>query len=123
MTLVALAFSLALAAVAALGVVAPLQFVALARRFQTPAGLSVAAAFRIVLGVALFLAAPASRAPELLLVVGAVGVAAGVATPFVGPTRFRVLLDRLSARGARIVQAFAAIGLGLGLFLAYAVFP
>ncbi len=115
--------SLFLAAVGAVGVVAPSRFVALIRRFQRPAGLYFATVFRIVLGVALFLAAPASRAPELLLVAGVVGVVAGVATPLFGLERFRQLLDRLSARGPVFVRAWAGMALGLGLFLAYAVLP
>ena len=39
------------------------------------------------------------------------------------PERFRELLDRWSARGPAFVRTWAGIGLGLGLFFAYAVFP
>ncbi len=123
MVWVALTLSLFLAAAGAMGIVAPSQFVALIRRIQTPAGLCAATVFRIVLGVALFNAAPASRAPELVRVIGVVSIATGVATPIFGLGRFRRLLDRVSAPGPAAVQVWAAIGLGLGLLLAYSVFP
>jgi len=123
MTLVALVLSLFVAALGALGVASPLRLLGVVRYFQTPAGLYFAAALRVVLGVALFFAAPTSRAPELLRILGVVSIVGGVITPFFGLERFRKLLDWWSARGSTFVRAWAAIALAFGLFLAYAVVP
>ncbi len=121
MELVVISLSLFIVAVGALGLVAPLRFVALLRHLQTPAGLCFAAAFRIALGASLFIAAPTSRVPVLLFAIGVIGIAKAVVIPLVGVVRLRGLLDGLVARGTVFVRAWAAAGLGLGLFLMYAV--
>ncbi len=123
MTWLALVLSLFIAALGALGVVSPSRLVGVVRYFQTPAGLYFAAALRVVLGVALFFAAPTSRAPELIRILGIVIIVAGVITPFFGLERFRKLLDWWFARGSIFLRAWAAIALALGLLLAYAVVP
>jgi hypothetical protein len=86
-------------------------------------GLYLAAALRVVLGVALFFAAPTSRAPELILILGVVIVVRGVITPFFGVERLRRLLDRWSARGSAFLRGWAFLALALGLSLAYAIIP
>lgn len=121
MTGIALLLCVFLAAVGAVGVVSPTQLLGLVRRIQSPAGLWVATAFRIVLGVSLYAVAAPSRAPEVLRVLGVLTIAAGVATPFFGLERFRKLLDWWSARGPGFVRAWAAVALAFGLSLAYAV--
>jgi uncharacterized membrane protein YidH (DUF202 family) len=122
-TLTALLLSLLIAALGALGVASPSRLLGLVRYLQTPAGLYVAAALRLVLGLALFFAAPGSRAPELLRILGVVIIVAGLITPFFGLERFRRLLDWWSARGPAFVRVWAAFALAFGLLLAYAVVP
>jgi hydrogenase/urease accessory protein HupE len=121
MTLVAVICSLFIVAVGAIGVVSPPRLVALIRRVQTPAGLYFAAGFRLVFGVALYLAAPASRAPEALHVLGVVAVLAGIATPFFGLARYRQILDWWLARGPGFMRAWAGFALALGALLTYAL--
>ena len=123
MALVALVLSLFIAALGALGVASPARLLLVVQFFQTRAGLYFAAAFRVVFGVALFLAAPASRAPELMRILGVVIILAGLITPFFGLARFRTLLDWWSARGTAFVRAWAAFAFAFGLLLAYAVAP
>ena len=123
MTLVALVLSLFVAALGALGVVSPTRLVSLVRYFQTPAGLYVAAALRVVLGVALFFSAPTSRAPEFMRILGVVIIVAGLITPLFGLTRFRRLIDWWLARGPALLRAWAAFAFGFGLLLAYALVP
>ena len=123
MTLVALLICLLLSVFGALGVASPSRFVDVVRSFQTPMGLYVVAALRVVLGTALFFAAPTSRAPELIFVVGVVILVQGVITPFFSVERYRRLLDRLSARGSAFIRGWAALALAFGLSLAYAVVP
>ncbi len=123
MTVIALAFSLLIVALGALGLVSPSRPIRLVRYFQTPAGLYFAAAVRLVMGMALFFAAPASRAPEVLRILGVVIIIAGVVTPFFGLERFGRLVDWWSAKGPALVRAQAAFALALGLLLAFALVP
>lgn len=121
MTLVALVFSLFVAGLGALGFASPSRLLGMVRSFQTPTRLYIAAALRLVLGAALFLAAPASRAPELLRILGVFIVVAGVITPFFGLERFGRLLDWWSAQGPTLVRVWSAFAFAFGLLLAYAL--
>jgi uncharacterized membrane protein YidH (DUF202 family) len=123
MTAIALVFSLLIVALGALGLISPSRVVRVARYFQTSAGLYFAGAVRLAMGVALFFAAPASRAPEILRILGLVVIVAAVITPFFGLERYRRLVDWWSARGPAFVRAQAAFALALGLLLAYALVP
>ncbi len=123
MTLVALIICLLLSALGALGVASPSRLLGVVRKFQTPMGLYFAAALRVVLGVALFFAAPTSRAPDLIRILGVVIIVIGVLTPFFGLERFRRLLDWWSAQGSTFIRAWAVLALAFGLSLAYAIVP
>ncbi len=123
MTLVALLLSLFIVALGALGVASPSRLLGVVRGLQTRAGLYFAAVFRVLLGLALFFAAPSSRAPELLRILGVFIVVAGLVTPFFGLERYRKLLDWWSARGSLFVRVWATFALAFGLLLAYAVAP
>jgi hypothetical protein len=122
-TLVAFGISLLIAALGGLGIVSPPRLLGVVRRFQTPAGLFAATALRLVLGAALFLAAPASRAPETVRIVGMIVFVAGLITPFFGVERFGRLLDWWSALGPAVIRTWASFALVFGLLLAYAVAP
>jgi len=121
MTSIAFIFGLLVAGLGALGMVSPSRLLAVVRHFQTRGGLFAAAIIRIVLGTILFLAAPDSRAPQTLRIVGVFVFAAGLATPLMGVERARALLRWWSAQGALFVRAWAAVALLFGLALAYAV--
>ena len=123
MTLVALIICLLLSALGALGVVSPSRLLGVVQNFQTPLGLYFAAAVRVVLGIALFSAAPTSRAPDLIRILGVVIIVMGVVTPFFGLERFRRLLDWWSAQGSAFIRAWAVLALAFALSLAYAIVP
>ncbi|MEK6757450.1 MAG: hypothetical protein AABZ02_14960 [Bacteroidota bacterium] len=93
MILVALVLSVFIVALGVFGIIAPSRLLAVARSFQTPAGLYFAAVFRFVLGVALLLAARTSRSPQIVYLLGLIILIAGLMTPFFGLERFRRLLD------------------------------
>ena len=118
MTLLALAFSLSIAALGVLGVVSPSRFLAVVRYFETPTGLYLAGALRVVLGTVLYLAAPPSRAPEFLRVFGVVVAVVGLATPLLGRSRRATRV--LSGTGLG-VRGWAGLALVLGLLLAFVV--
>lgn len=123
MALIAFAISLFVAALGALGIFSPPRLVNVVLHFQTRAGLYAAAALRLVFGAALFLAAPTSRAPEVVRIVGVIAFVAGLITPLFGLERFRRLLDWLSARGPVFIRLWASFALVFGLLLAYAIIP
>jgi hypothetical protein len=121
MALIAFVLSVVVAALGALGVVSPLRLLTIVRRFQTPAGLFAAAAFRVVLGVALVVTATGSRTPDALRILGIVIIVSGLVTPFFGVERFGRLLDWWSTRSPAFMRSWAAIALLVGLLLAYLV--
>jgi hypothetical protein len=123
MAYVALGISVFIAALGALGVASPARLFSVLRRNETPAALYVWAAVRLVLGVALFLVAPRSRAPDLIRIVGVIAVAAGVITPVLGLARIGRVIDWWSAQRTIVLRVWAAFGLALGLFLVWAVVP
>jgi hypothetical protein len=123
MTLVALLISLFVAALGALALLAPKPFVRLMRAFETPAGLYVTAAIRLVFGVALVFAAPGSRSPLVIWILGMIIFVAGLATLMVSLDRFKRLLEWWLAKGAGFWRAWGAVVLGLALLLAYTIAP
>jgi hypothetical protein len=119
----ALALSAFVAIIGALGFIRPEALIGIARHFETPAGLYAAAGIRILLGITLLLAAPTSRAPAVIRILGAVALLAGFVTPFFGPERARAIVDWLSSQGPFVMRAWAAFALALGCFLVWAFLP
>jgi hypothetical protein len=120
---VSLALCLFVAILGALGLASPERFTGVVRRFQTLTGLYVAVAFRLVLGVALFVSAPDSRNPDLLRILGVLFFMGGLVLPLIGPARFRWILEFFVELGPGVTRAWGALALVLGLLLAYAVVP
>jgi len=123
MTLVAFIICLLTAAFGALGIASPSRLLGVVRHLQTPVGLYFAAAIRVLLGVALLFAAPTSRAPGLIYVLGVLIIVIGVITLFFGVERFRKMVDWWSTKGSAFVRGWAALALLFGLALAYALVP
>jgi len=115
--------SLAIAALGAVGLISPDRLVRFAKLVQTRGGLYAAGAFRLVLGLALLLAAVSSKAPEVLRVLGVVLIIAGLATPLLGVERSRKLIAWWAGLGSGFVRAWGCIALAIGLLLVYAVAP
>ncbi len=122
MTLIALFLSFLLAALGVLGIASPQRFLRVVRFFETPTGLYLAAALRVVLGVALLFSAPMSRAPEVLRIAGVIFIVAGITAQFYALQRSRKPPRLLAGTGVG-VRGWAAITLVLGLSLAYALAP
>lgn len=122
MVLVALAMCALGAVLGSVGVVYPPGLVAVIRvLFETPARLYAAAVLRLVFGVALFLAAPTSRAPETLRVLGAIAVVAGLVLPVVGVEGFRSRVAWFSELDPGFLRAYAVFTFGVSTGLAYAL--
>jgi hypothetical protein len=119
----ALVLSAFVAIIGAIGFIRPDTLIGVARHFETPAGLYAAAGLRILLGVALLLAAATSRTPRVIRVIGAVVLAAGFVTPFFGPERARAIVDWWSSQRRFVMRAWAGFAVGFGGFLVWALLP
>jgi hypothetical protein len=105
--------------VGVVALVASDRLIAFGHQILTPAGLYVIAALRIGMGLVLIGAAPASRAPKVLRVLGVIVVAAGVATPFFGAERSRLILDWWAAQGPVVLRVPGVLLLAAGGGLTY----
>ena len=123
MLIAALLIGLLITAQCIVGLLAPHLFVGLVSAMQGASLIHVAALIRFVFGVVLLLAAPASRSPLGLRLVGAAIAVGGLLTPLIGTQFARVVLGWWSAGGALVVRTWAAAGLGLGAFIVYAATP
>ena len=116
-------FGVLITALGVTGMVSPSWLIAFVARWQSRSGLYWVAGIRVVMGTALMLAAPNSRAPVFFQVFGAVAVLAGIATPFFGLRRFEALLDWWRELPPAMGRSWcAAVGL-VGLSFMWAVFP
>jgi hypothetical protein len=118
-----LAIGLLIAAVGAVGVVAPESLQNVARYTVTPVGLAVAAILRIAIGVALVREAAASRAPRLLRALGFIAIAAGIMTLFLGVDRAGAILDWWSGQDPLLIRLWPALALLIGVVIVLSVLP
>jgi hypothetical protein len=108
-------------AVGVAAVAAPDRVLGLRSLVATQTGLLVVAVFRAAAGVALIMAAPASRWPKALQGFGGVVLLAGLATPFFGVERTRAVVDWEAAQGPALMRLAGAILLAIGGFLTVAL--
>lgn len=123
MKLLALFIGLSVAVIGILGLAVPEVFVAAVGFFQAPPLIYLAAVVRVLVGVVLIAAAPASRAPRVLRVLGFLIVIGGVITPFFGVHLAQLILGWWVAGGSALVRGWAGVGLMIGSFIVYAVAP
>jgi hypothetical protein len=119
MRLPALIVGLFLTTVGVVGLVSPHVLAMVGQRAITR--LYVVAALRIVIGLVLLGAAPASRLPLALRIVGIVAIVAGLATPFFGYERSRSLLIWAELHGQTFMRGAATVALAIGGLITYAV--
>lgn len=105
------------------GVLVPARLSDFVARFGSKGGLWFAAGIRLVFGLALWFAAPASRAPLLLQILGVLALVAAVILPFLGVERFKALIDwwtKLSPTAMRFNSLVAVI---FGAAILWALLP
>ena len=116
-------FGLVIGALAVLGsaitFAAPDLRLSLERSMMTPAGLYAITATRLAIGLVFVLAAPASRAPRTLRVLGLVVIIAGLMTPWFGVTRAQATLSWVASAGPLLMRLDACVGMAIGGFLVY----
>jgi hypothetical protein len=69
--------------------------------------------------VVFVLAAPASRAPRTVRVLGLIVIIAGLATPWFGVARARAVLNWFASAGPLLMRLAAGVGMAFGGFLVY----
>jgi hypothetical protein len=109
--------------IGAWGVLAPSRITDFVTRFGSKGGLWIATGIRLVLGLALWFAAPVSRAPLLLQVLGVIALVAAVVLLFMGADRFKALVNwwtKLSPTAMRFNCLFA---LAFGAVILWALLP
>jgi hypothetical protein len=109
--------------VVALGVVAiatPDNLVTIGRDVATPTGLYVVAVLRVCIGLAFIFAAPTSRMPRTVRIVGGIVVIAGIVTPMFGVDRSLAVVNWLAAQGPLLIRLAAVWIVALGSFMIYA---
>ena len=119
MPVAALVIGLLIVAQGVVGLVAPEFFLRLIQLIQTPPNIYFAAVVRIAFGIVLVLAAPLSRAPFALRILGALIVLGGIMTPYFGVRLADIILGWWS-QGPGIVRVWATAALVLGVFIVYA---
>ena len=92
---------------------------ALEESVLTPTGLYAIAVLRIAIGLVFVFAAPASRAPRTLRVLGLVVIIAGLTTPWFGVTRAQAILNWVASAGPLLMRLDACVGMAMGGFLVY----
>ena len=117
----AVVLGLVIAAIGAVGLVAPAVLLELGGSLQTANALYIVAAVRVMFGAVLLLVASVSRTPRVLRVLGAFIIIAGLFTPFFGIERSRAMFAWWSARGSLFTRAWAMVAVAFGLFIVYAV--
>lgn len=117
---VAVLFGLVVAAIGVLGVAAPTVLFETSSFLLTANGLYAAAAFRIVVGLVLVLAAATSRMPRTLRILGILIILGGIITPFVGVDRARAIVEWWATLRPWFMRAWAVLAVALGSLIIYA---
>jgi uncharacterized protein YjeT (DUF2065 family) len=105
------------------GVLVPARLADFVARFGSKRGLWFAAGIRLVFGLALWFAAPASRAPLLLQVLGSAALIAAVVLPFMGVDRFRRLIDWWTALAPNAMRFNSLFAVAVGAVILWALLP
>ncbi len=108
-------------AASAWGIVAPSNLMAVVRDvMQQSWAMSVAVGVRVLLGVALIFAAPGSKYPQTLEVLGWIAIVAAGALIVVGRERIVRLLTWAQRLPFVVVRAWMLFGIAFGAFLVWA---
>ncbi len=118
---IALLIGVLLVVIGIAGLLRPMDIMAFGQHLLTPTKLYAVAALRIAIGLVLVFAAPASRAPNALRVLGTLIFVVGVATAFIGVDRARTMLDWWSAQGPVFIRLPFCIAIAAGSFIMYAI--
>lgn len=123
MSLIVSVFGVFVAGLGAAGMAAPGRLLSRVTRAQARVGAYGLAAFRLVMGGVLLLAAPGSRAPLYLLLLGGLSLLSAALTVLLGARRFEAALGWWRGQPAWAVRAWSAFACAFGLSLVWAALP
>lgn len=109
-----------IAAFGIVGVFMPKRFGAIANFWTAPGRVYLGAAIRLAVGAALIWAAPATRFPAVVQVVGWIAVAAGIVTAMIPQPVVARMAGGFSRLKSASIRTIGAVTLGLGALLIYA---
>ncbi len=119
MAIIVTILGVVLCAIGLIGTVQPRRLVAVVEHWSSPARYRTAVLIRFLLAVILVRAAPTSRLPDVVLILGAVTFVAAVALLLMGRARLDALVGWWLARPGTIRPA-AIFAAALGALLVYA---
>lgn len=118
-----LAFGVFVMSVGAYVMVEPLGLKEFADLILTSSGFWFAVGLRVVVGVLLWMSAPASRTPRILRVLGVVFVLGGLLLLGLGLERVREMAEWGAGLDSLALRAVALSAAGLGGFMIWSVWP
>ncbi len=119
---IVIAIGLSTMAIGLLSLASPRRLARLIRNLKTPFWFYFGAGIKVLLGVSLWFAAPASRAPDVMQPLGLFFVVTGLIRLIIGPKVLRKLLDWWVSRPG-LVRAWGVIAVAFGALLIYWVTP
>jgi hypothetical protein len=122
-SLLATVVGLVIAALGIVGLVSPATYVALGWFWAEPPGLYIVAAVQLVCGLALVRAAPTSRSPVGLGVLGSVALAEAVLLPLLGHGRTRAIAQWWGSQTSWTLRLWAVLEIAIGVLVVLAVAP
>ncbi len=91
--------------------------------WESRRGLYIAATTRVVTGLVLILAAPASRSPTGFRIIGAIALIAGLVFPLIPTDRWAEFIQWWTQEHRTLYRASAPVAILVGAFIAYAALP
>jgi hypothetical protein len=102
-----------------LGFAKPKALLDMAGRFANRAGLAVAIVLRLLLGAVALFAAPESRSPMFLYVVGTIALIAAVVLPVIGVAGYRRIIAWVASFEVVMLRVWLLCGLTFGAALVW----
>jgi hypothetical protein len=112
-----------IAGLGVIGLIAPSSYVQLGWFWAESPGLYLVSAVQIVIGFVLLRAAPSSRSPIGLGVIGAFAIVEAVLVPLLGHGRARAVAHWFGSQAMGTLRLWAMLELAIGILIVLAVTP
>jgi hypothetical protein len=103
------------------GLVSPAGMKSLVSHSRSQAGFRTAILFRLILGIALWRVAPASRTPEILQALGLVSGASALVLAALGLSRYQAMLSWWSNLSNLRARAWSIPSIAVGAFILWSI--
>jgi hypothetical protein len=123
MKILAFAIALLMICLALTGLFWPEGLTRIGQYSFTSTGLYVVALIRLAVGLVFFLAAPASRAPRTLRILGVIVCVAGLGLAVISIERAHAVMDWWLTHALGFIRVAAVVVLGVASFIVYATAP